>query len=952
MWRFLLSLAAFAALGQVWSAPAIFPNVLELVINVGDPMQLKCTGNSGVKWIVPLKAKKFVKTTNSGSFVNIPRTNHMQTGTYTCVSEDAKDVKTSLHVFVKDPRNLFYMPLVRVSKNEGEDAVLPCLVTDPQVSELTLWTYEGRPLPKEMKLSSDKKTGVTIQEVIPSYDGEYVCVVKKDGVEQRSQIITLAVRPGEKSPPSLTLSTDMEVRMQGEPFMISCTAVNPTFDFQVEWNHTAKSTVVVIYDTGYSLEHGTDITAFLNISAVQLSDTGNYTCVSSNSAGTSKNTTFLQVVDTGYVRLSTKQSTTMEVRLGENLELSIDIEAYPKLLTWNWESESLANSTGKLLVGGKNRYKNTLFLSRLKEHEGGQYTFFASNSQANASLTFQVFLKQKPKVVVEQYGAYNVLFCLASGYPAPSIVWYKCPGVRNRCDENRTLILSNSSMQGTEASGKVEVESIVIIDSLKENTTVECLAINVMGNDSDVFSTAVQDSIIRLPNKLFNPVLSIMAGMAVLFLILLAFVSYKYKQKPKYEVRWKIIECSEGNNYTFIDPTQLPYNKKLEFPRDKLRFGKILGSGAFGKVIEATAYGLGKEDCGTRVAVKMLKPSAHSDEKEALMSELKIMSHLGQHEHIVNLLGACTYGGPILVITEYCCYGDLLNFLRRKAKSFYTCPIEDGLVKNDADYKNVCLEQKYSRSDSGFSSQRKDDYIEMRSGSTNGKQDCNSDQEEDEDSLTLNMEDMLRFSYQVAQGMAFLAAKNCIHRDVAARNVLLSHRRVAKICDFGLARDIMNDSNYVVKGNARLPVKWMAPESIFDCLYTIQSDVWSYGILLWEIFSLGKSPYPGMLVDSKFYKLIQSGYQMGRPDCASPEMYDIMKKCWNPEPTSRPTFEQIGKLIQNHLGDDPEEPYKDIPNNRQVMEERTYSSLQCCEETCDPSGTYLPLLRGNNYQFC
>lgn len=169
----------------------------------------------------------------------------------------------------------------------------------------------------------------------------------------------------------------------------------------------------------------------------------------------------------------------------------------------------------------------------------------------------------------------------------------------------------------------------------------------------------------------------------------------------------------------------------------------------------------------------------------------------------------------------------------------------------------------------------------------------------------------------------------CIHRDVAARNVLLTTRREAKICDFGLARDIMNDSNYVVKGNvsvrvdrhtyihiymsdeliktwtlllvkARLPVKWMAPESIFDCVYTVQSDVWSYGILLWEIFSLGqntkhmpvtifsfttrlqcdlqccslpgKSPYPSMAVDSRFYKMVKCGYQMSQPDFAPPEM--------------------------------------------------------------------------------
>uniref|UniRef100_A0A8C3W3H8 Protein kinase domain-containing protein n=1 Tax=Catagonus wagneri TaxID=51154 RepID=A0A8C3W3H8_9CETA len=140
-----------------------------------------------------------------------------------------------------------------------------------------------------------------------------------------------------------------------------------------------------------------------------------------------------------------------------------------------------------------------------------------------------------------------------------------------------------------------------------------------------------------------------------------------------------------------------------------------------------------------------------------------------------------------------------------------------------------------------------------------------------------------------------VSAPQCIHRDVAARNVLLTSGHVAKIGDFGLARDIMNDSNYIVKGNARLPVKWMAPESIFDCVYTVQSDVWSYGILLWEIFSLGLNPYPGVLVNSKFYKLVKDGYQMAQPAFAPKNMYVA---CWALEPTRRPTFQQICSLLQ------------------------------------------------------
>ncbi|POI20114.1 hypothetical protein CIB84_016139, partial [Bambusicola thoracicus] len=177
-----------------------------------------------------------------------------------------------------------------------------------------------------------------------------------------------------------------------------------------------------------------------------------------------------------------------------------------------------------------------------------------------------------------------------------------------------------------------------------------------------------------------------------------------------------------------------------------------------------------------------------------------------------------------------------------------------------------------------------------------------------------------------------------------------SDGRVAKICDFGLARDIMNDSNYVVKGNARLPVKWMAPESIFDCVYTVQSDVWSYGILLWEIFSLGKSPYPGMAVNSKFYSMVKRGYQMARPDFAPLEMYSIMQACWSLEPTQRPTFDQICCFIQKELDLHKEQDYTNLPSTAE--EDSGCDTSGCCEESCEQEESGQPLLKGNNYQFC
>ncbi|XP_051514996.1 vascular endothelial growth factor receptor 3 isoform X3 [Myxocyprinus asiaticus] len=335
----------------------------------------------------------------------------------------------------------------------------------------------------------------------------------------------------------------------------------------------------------------------------------------------------------------------------------------------------------------------------------------------------------------------------------------------------------------------------------------------------------------------------------------------------------------------------LPYDSsQWEISRDRLRLGKVLGHGAFGKVIEASINGHDKKTCLNTVAVKMLKEGATASEHKALMSELKILIHIGNHLNVVNLLGACTKpSGPLMVIVEYCKYGNLSNFLRTKREFFL--PYRDRSPKTQSQVRRMI--------EAGQMGQL--GHQPSTSSDINPPMQFRAD---DLWKTPLTIEDLICYSFQVARGMEFLASRKCIHRDLAARNILLSENNVVKICDFGLARDIYKDPDYVRKGNARLPLKWMAPESIFDKVYTSQSDVWSFGVLLWEIFSLGASPYPGIQIDEDFCTRLKDGTRMRAPDNASPEIYGIMLACWQGVPRERPTFpalvEILGDLLQEN----------------------------------------------------
>ncbi|XP_034662373.1 fibroblast growth factor receptor homolog 1 [Drosophila subobscura] len=309
-----------------------------------------------------------------------------------------------------------------------------------------------------------------------------------------------------------------------------------------------------------------------------------------------------------------------------------------------------------------------------------------------------------------------------------------------------------------------------------------------------------------------------------------------------------------GNEPAPFNEYEFPLDSNWELSRGQLVLGATLGEGAFGRVVMA-------EVNGAIVAVKMVKEGHTDDDIASLVREMEVMKIIGRHINIINLLGCCSQSGPLYVIVEYAPHGNLKDFL----------------------YKNRPF----------------------------GREQADSSQPPPSPPAHIITEkDLIKFAHQIARGMDYLASRRCIHRDLAARNVLVSDDYVLKIADFGLARDIQSTEYYRKNTNGRLPIKWMAPESLQEKFYDSKSDVWSYGILLWEIMTFGAQPYPTIMSAEELYSYLMSGQRMEKPAKCSMNIYILMRQCWHFNADDRPPFTEIVEYMDKLL--QAKEDYLDV----------------------------------------
>ncbi|PIO39898.1 hypothetical protein AB205_0016640 [Aquarana catesbeiana] len=308
-----------------------------------------------------------------------------------------------------------------------------------------------------------------------------------------------------------------------------------------------------------------------------------------------------------------------------------------------------------------------------------------------------------------------------------------------------------------------------------------------------------------------------------------------------------------GNTYAVpaltadtLTSKELPLSK---FPRGHLLFREKLGEGQFGEVhlcevvnphelpVLQFPFNM-RKGRSLLVAVKLLRADANKNARSDFLKELKILSRLSD-PHIIRLLGACLDEDPLCMITEYMENGDLNQFLSSHQLAEEDESMEDG-------HNPPCI----------------------------------------------SYPSLLHVALQICSGMKYLSSLNFVHRDLASRNCLVGENLTIKIADFGMSRNLYAGDYYRIQGRAVLPIRWMAWECILMGKFTTASDVWAFGVTLWEILMLCKEQPYGELNDEDIY--------LSRPLICPTSLYELMLQCWARDCRERPSFQDIHALLTSH----------------------------------------------------
>ncbi|XP_046384645.1 uncharacterized protein LOC124154916 [Ischnura elegans] len=316
-----------------------------------------------------------------------------------------------------------------------------------------------------------------------------------------------------------------------------------------------------------------------------------------------------------------------------------------------------------------------------------------------------------------------------------------------------------------------------------------------------------------------------------------AFILMKQRYERKVQMQQKYMKSL---GLDILSNSSMHSLDKWEIPRDRVVINRKLGEGAFG-----TVYG-GEADFDERgwmaVAVKTLKVGSNTEEKLDFLSEAEVMKRF-DHKNIVKLLGVCTKSEPVYTVMEFMLYGDLKTFLLAR--------------RHLVNEKNA------------------------------------------EESDEISSKKLTNMALDVARGLSYLAELKYVHRDIASRNCLINTSRVVKIGDFGMTRPMYENDYYKFNRKGMLPVRWMAPESLGLGIFTPMSDVWSYGVFLYELITFGSFPFQG-LSNNQVLEHVKAGNTLTIPNGVKPQLEALLRSCWNLEVKKRPQASEIVDFLANN----------------------------------------------------
>ena len=311
------------------------------------------------------------------------------------------------------------------------------------------------------------------------------------------------------------------------------------------------------------------------------------------------------------------------------------------------------------------------------------------------------------------------------------------------------------------------------------------------------------------------------------------------------------VKTSSEKDSTFAFKSLRPISKsKIHYIRD-------LGSGNFGLVYQGKVEGIIDGEEFTMAAIKTLREGTSAEGMKNFLHEAKLACQF-DHENIIKLYGICMSDSFYCLVFEYMDLGDLNEFLRSSASSLQR------RIMNPLD------SSARSRTESSLSN----------------------------NPPRLNPLQLVTICHQIALGMEYFASLNHVHRDLATRNCLVGTGLVVKIGDFGMSQTLYHSDYYKQKGEQALPVRWMAPEAFIYGRFSTEGDVWSFGVVMWEVFSFAMQPYYGKMNDQVMNE-VRRGHTLSRPDDCPESIFEIMRSCWQMEPHRRPSFSELAEELSS-----------------------------------------------------